>query len=382
MKKNGLIMKKYFTIFLLVFIIFSISNSQTAVKRVLLEEFSTAPCGFCPEGGIIADQLLKKYPELISFTHHAGFGTDSMTISESNILAAKFTNFAPAGIIDRNYHSIPVYTYPDYLAISRQKWDSIVAIHLNDPADADIEITNLEYKSETKEIKLDFSISFLKDFPEDDYRYNVALIEDSVSGVGKGWDQKNYFNSDTKYPELYQKGDPIVGYIHRHVVRLMPYGAWGSNENMPKTITANTKLPVTLTLSNIPNNWKIKDCKIIVFLSKYSSNIQNHKIYNSVEMQVPYNGNKVKEIEQESSDYGIYPNPVADLAYINLSFTEPTSVKLQLFDALGEKIRDLAYGTYLSQNIYFYCSDLPNGTYFIKIETTKMTKFVNFIVEK
>jgi len=73
--------------------------------------------------------LFSYYPNLLTFTHHSGFGADAMTINESKILASKFTSFA-SRCIDRNYHDIPVYTLPNYLGISPQKWDSIVAIHL------------------------------------------------------------------------------------------------------------------------------------------------------------------------------------------------------------------------------------------------------------
>lgn len=375
-------MQKLFTFFVLLILANFILEAQTPVKRVLLEEFSTAPCGFCPEGGIIAEQLLKKYPELITFTHHAGFGTDSMTIGESKTIAGKFTNFAPAAVIDRNYHKIPVYTYPEYLAISRQKWDSIVAIHLNETPEADISITKLEFQNDIRQIKLDFTVKFLKDFPTDDYRYNVAIIEDSVSGIGKGWDQKNYFNGDPKYPDLYKKGDSIVGYIHRHVVRMMPYGAWGSNANFPKTITANYEMPISLTLDNLPARWKMKDCKVLVFLSKYSTSIMEHKVYNSIEMKVPYSGNSIEENGTVQNNFGVYPNPVSDLGYIHLAFENATQAKLELYSAFGAKIRDIASGNYQkSQNVYFYTSDLAPGAYFIKVEAGNQIKYVRFIVE-
>jgi hypothetical protein len=376
-------MNRTFTIIVLLLLFFELSNAQTPIKRVLLEEFSTAPCGFCPEGAIIAESLLKKYPELITFTHHAGFGVDSMTIDASKALAAKFTCFAPAGVIDRNYHNIPVYTYPDFLAISRQKWDSIISIHLNEPAEVEISINHHNFLSGTRSYQLGFSVKFLNDFPEDDYRYNVAIIEDSVTGIGNGWDQKNYFNDNPNFPTLYKKGDPFVGYIHRHVVRAMPYGAWGSSEGLLKVITKNYSKKITFDISDVPKNWKMENCSVIIFLSKYNTDIKQQKIYNTVQFGIPIDFLSVDEGKQnENADFSVFPNPVPDLGYINLEFENPTFTKLELYSSLGIKIREIATGTYQnSQNVYFYTSDLSAGGYFIKVETKNQTRFVSFIVE-
>lgn len=375
--------KKFFTIIILIPILISIVEAQKVTKRVLLEEFSTAPCGFCPEGSIIAENLLDKYPELITFTHHAGFGVDSMTIDASKTLASKFTCFAPAGVIDRNYHNIPVYTYPNFLAISRQKWDSIIAIHLNETAEVEFSISHHNFLSGSRTYQLGFSIKFLNDFPADDYRYNVAIIEDSVTGLGKGWDQTNYFNDNPNYPTLYKKGDPIVGYIHRHVVRSMPFGAWGSKEKLSEIITENYTQSISLSIEDVPKNWNIENCSVIIFLSKYNSDIQKHKIYNTVQMKIPID---FLSVEDENlriiDDFAVFPNPVSDLGYINLKFETPTFAKLELYSSMGIKIRDIDKGIYKdSHNVYFYTSDLTTGVYFIKVESKNQTRFVNFIVK-
>src|SRR5207302_40583 len=107
-----------------------------------LEEFSTAPCGFCPDGDLVAAALIKSYPKVIWVTHHAGFGTDSMTVPQSVTLANAFTTFAPGAAIDRGYYNIPVYSYPNLIAVSRQKWDSICVAHLNDAPAVNLGITN------------------------------------------------------------------------------------------------------------------------------------------------------------------------------------------------------------------------------------------------
>ncbi|MBN1446462.1 MAG: hypothetical protein JXA28_00925 [Bacteroidetes bacterium] len=53
--------------------------AQVIERRILTEEFSTARCGFCPDGSLIDANIVRDHPSVIWVTHHAGFGVDSMT---------------------------------------------------------------------------------------------------------------------------------------------------------------------------------------------------------------------------------------------------------------------------------------------------------------
>jgi hypothetical protein len=359
-------MKLFVTILIFV-VALSFAMSQTITKKVLLEEFSTAPCGFCPEGGIIAERLIHQYPDVFTFTHHAGFGTDSMTINESRTIAAQYTNFAPAAVIDRGDYKAPPYTNEGYLGISRQKWDSIVAVRLNDPAQVEVKISELDVFGD-RLLKVTIDVVFNEEMVENDYRYNIAIIEDSVSGIGKGWDQKNYFNGDAKYPTLYQKGDPIVGYIHRHVLRAMPTGAWGMTNNMPRLPQVGVTKKYQMFGYKIPERWKIKDLKIIAFVSAYNDSVYKHKIFNSDEKSFDEVVNVDDENISNKDEFIIRPNPIEDLAYIDCNIGDINSAKFELYSSNGTKIRDIKDGLISQQtNVYFYTSDLSAGLYFIKI---------------
>ena len=133
-------MKKLLTFLLVFAFIAQLSPAQSVTKFILMEEFSTCPCGFCPEGNIIAEKMLKKYPNLITFTNHSGFGRDSMTTTEGYTIGNAYTCFAPAGVIDREYIIDTPYTYFNYLGVSRQKWDSIIALRITESAEAEVNI--------------------------------------------------------------------------------------------------------------------------------------------------------------------------------------------------------------------------------------------------
>ncbi|MFH1051861.1 MAG: Omp28-related outer membrane protein [bacterium] len=368
--------------FLFVLIIANINNAQEINKRVLLEEFSTAPCGFCPEGGIIAEQLIGKYPDLYTFTHHAGFGTDSMTINESKTIASKYTTFAPAAVIDRGDYPCPPYTKEGYIGVSRQKWDSICAIRLNEQAEAEVFIEEVIYNESERMLNVIVKTKFANNIGENDYRLNLAIVEDSVSGIGKGWDQKNYFNNDPKYPDLYHKGDSIVGYIHRHVLRALPTGAWGDASVIPAIPENDINYTYTLENYMIPQNWKPKDIKLFAFLSAYNTDVFQHKIFNTDEKRlIETPSDKPEVLIKNETQFIIKPNPVTNLAYIECQLSKSSNCKFELFDSGGRKLRDIYEGAIInSSNIYFYASDLASGLYFIKITSNNNVIIRNFII--
>jgi len=367
------------SIFLLMIICITSSYSQEIPKRVLLEEFSTAPCGFCPEGGIIAEQLIHKYPNLYTYTHHAGFGSDSMTIPESKTIA-KYTTFAPAAVIDRGDYPCPPYTKENFIGISRQKWDSICAVRLNNPAKAEIVIEDIIFDEVTRKLAVTVITKFIDDMEDNDYRINFAIVEDSVSGIGSGWDQKNYFNNDPKYPDLYQKGEYIEGYQHRHVLRAMPTGNWGDATVIPAQPEKDVIYTYELTDYEIPELWKTKDITLYAFISVYNEDIFLHKIFNSDEKHLVEAPTGIEQTIHRNG-FSIYPNPVTDLAYIECNFPEITNAKFELFSINGQKIRDIKKGNFKDNTyVYFYASDLTPGIYFIKISTSNSIICNSFVV--
>ena len=174
-------MNKLFLQIVAIVLLSNTLHAQAPVKRILLEEFSTAPCGFCPDGDLIAAQLVKDHPQIIWMTHHAGFGTDSMTVNESKSIAGAFTTFAPGATIDRGDYPIPVYTTPPYIAVSRQKWDSVCTAHFNDTAFIDLQLTN-NFDAVQRTLTTSIQGTFSDTPLPGDLRLNLFLVEDSVVG--------------------------------------------------------------------------------------------------------------------------------------------------------------------------------------------------------
>ena len=82
-------------------------------KNVLLEEFATGPCGFCPGGAVYMNQLLQRDSFAIPVVLHTGFGSDAMTTSAIATFGENCVSSAPACGIDRVF-----FPNNDFLAIS------------------------------------------------------------------------------------------------------------------------------------------------------------------------------------------------------------------------------------------------------------------------
>jgi hypothetical protein len=347
---------------------------QSGVKNILLEEFSTAQCGFCPDGDVIAAQIISNHPRIIWVTHHAGFGTDSMTVPESVTIANAFTNFAPGGLIDRGYYPIPVYTSPPYIAVSRQKWDSVCTAHLIDTPFVDIVITN-QYDTISRLLNCTVDATFLNPPSSGDLRLNLFLMEDSVVGYGHGFDQKNYFNTTYGHP-YYGAGDTIIGYVHHHVMRNVQTGAWGLSGVFPSSPITGNLYSHTFSNIQISNRWKENDIDVIAFVSYYNSNAQQRKILNSNHLKLKSISTAIKSVNAVSL-MTIFPNPASD--NLTFSFSDNISfIKINIFSLIGNQefssIVTAPQNTidisWLKPGIYFFEAKSGNKTYrekFIKL---------------
>ncbi|MFI5221308.1 MAG: T9SS type A sorting domain-containing protein, partial [Bacteroidia bacterium] len=315
----------------------------------------------------IAYGIVGQRPQVIWVTHHAGFGTDSMTVPESVTIASAFTTFAPGGCIDRGDIPIPVYTTPPYIALSRQKWDSVIAAHVGDTAYASVGITN-NYNAVTRTLNCTVNSTFNFVPRSGDLRINIYLVEDSVVGYGHGYDQKSYFNTTVGHP-FYGKGDSIVGYVHHRVVRKVPGGAWGISGIIPSSPVVGTKYSYTFSNISVPAGWKENYIDIVAFVSYYNSNAKLRQVVNSNhKMMKDISVDGVNEISQDENivDVNFFPNPVSDKLSIEISSSVKTNSSFQILNPEGSLVKTVE----LKENkTDVDLKGLANGIYFCRTVT-------------
>ncbi len=84
-----------------------------------------------------------------------------MTINEVKYLPQNL-QVSPAAVSIEIITIFRFYTLPNYLGISRQKWDSIVAIHLIEVAEANLVFTDMKFEKSTRTLTFDYVSLFSK----------------------------------------------------------------------------------------------------------------------------------------------------------------------------------------------------------------------------
>jgi len=328
----------------------------SANKKVLIEEFSTAPCGYCPEGHIFLRDIIKDYPNVIGIIHHSGYKSDSMTIPESVTIAEEFAMGAPTACIDR-------ILWPDKIkvAIGRNEWEDKAVEMLSKKAPVEIDLGyswNEAYR--ISDIYLD--LNFI-DYPKPgDMRINIFIMEDSVIGLGTGYDQTNYFDDDYGH-EFYGLGNPIVGYVHQHVIRAVPTSTWGESGIIPSNVGPGQKFSRKYVYT-VPPMYKAEDMSIIAFVSYFPQNQgESWEILNAEVKHNLLTG--IKEFNSSVSWIKtIYPNPFSEYAIIEFENPGNKAFEINLYDLTGKLL--------LKQKIYsdkykLYRKNLSPGIYLIEL---------------
>lgn len=342
-----------------------VNNGTSGTKKVLLEEFTTAPCQFCPDGAVIVDNILATIPEAIAVGIHAGFGTDAMTIPAHSAYAAVFAPGAPTATIDR-----VLFDGETDVAISRGNNGWVNAVNaqkaLPTPVDVDIQAVSTSGTSVDVTVDVDF-----KDYVLDAQSLRVTLfvVEDSVTGTGSGYNQVNFYNTQAGHPYA-GKGDPIVGFVHKHVVRSVPTGTWGDATYFGTTPTLNSNYTKTYNVS-LNSAWKSKDISFVAFVNYYTPNasLDEYVILNAEEKTldelVGINENEIIAEKMQVS-----PNPANNYTNLTFELIEDQNVVIDILDINGKVINSLDYGTLNKgkQLISLNTSTLAKGFYFINLK--------------
>ena len=250
---------------------FNIETIETPVPRkVLIEEATGTWCGFCPDGALVLKSIIEGNNKIIGVAAHSGTH-DKMQIPETKELCSVLGSGFPSGMINRTQ-------FEGKTGISRTKWKANAeAMLANMPTSVSIELKT-NYNSTTKELTADIKTNFTNE-KKGDFRINLYIVENNVSGTGKGWDQANYYDNAAQFPghPLNGKGNPIVGYVHNHVIRKMVGGTWGTDGIIPDVAKGIYTHQYKVTLEN---GWKPDDIHIVATVSEYGDSKFSRKIFN------------------------------------------------------------------------------------------------------
>lgn len=351
-----------------------INNGTAASKKVLIEEYSTAPCGYCPNGSYVMDTILLNHNDILGVTHHAGYQTDSMTISESLTLATEFAPGAPYAAFNRVHW--PGEVYPS--SSDRTIWSSRAVSQLNVPSPVNVTIATT-WNSTSRQLDITAYATFVDYAYPGDIRISVFVIEDSVIGSGTGYNQTNYYNTTSGSP-FFGLGNPIIGYAHRHVLRAVPSGAWGTAGVIATAPTPGQNYSKNYNYT-APASYNENKMSVIAFINYYDAS-GRREILNAEEKHNIAVG--INETNYNISNLSLYPNPASGLTAVKFNLTQQESITINIINTIGEVVLSSGNATYAQGNHSYYVDTnaLPSGIYTVNITSAEGNISKKLIVVK
>lgn len=355
----------------------------TASKYVLIEEYTGAWSLFEPDARYVSDTLESKYPNLIPVVIHAGTSLDNMKITEGLALADAFAGGYPESAIDRLF-----YFGENSVSIPRILWNSKISARFNENTPVAVNIFN-NYNDTTRMLNAQVDLDFVDSPIPGDMRVSLFIVEDSVIESGIGYDQQNFYNLQAGHP-YFGAGNPILGYPHRHVLRAVPSGTWGTAGIIANTPTKDSFYSVSY--NNIPINvaWDDKNIRVVAAVSYYDSDVRSRSVLNSFSRDIQdttfWTDIDHNNFNQNEALAGIqvYPNPSKGLKYIKVDFDKETQAKFEVFNLNGKQLATLKEAVFAPGRhaIFFDIRDIPAGIYLIKMITDKTIQTGKIVVIK
>lgn len=246
----------------------------TTDKFVLVEEHTGAWCQYCPDGAVQLAAILAANNDVIGVAIH---NADGMDFGDGNTVANAFIGGFPSGTVDRY-----LFTGESEVGLNRGDWAARSVQRKANPSLVSLTATN-SYNTTSRMLTVDVSAEFMADLTGN-YRLNVYIVEDSITGTGNDYNQKNAFNNVTGHP-YYQAGNPIIGYVHRDVVRYFMGGAWGLVGSIPTTIDALTPYDKTFTYT-LPVGWNADRIHLVVVMQKYGTSSNDREVLNALKLEL------------------------------------------------------------------------------------------------
>lgn len=340
------------------------------VKQVLLEEVTGAWCGYCPRAPIIfKKQILPAYPQVLLVAIHTG---DAMAITETRDFTNNYVTGVPCGFVDRNKPK-----GEGLIEFSPEQWQDVLSKIDLDFTPVDLNVYNY-YNPDDRSWKIDVVADFVFDI-DCNYRMNCYILEDSLSGTGTSWAQRNFFNAEASdpYMELKGAGDPIPNYYHHHVVRKMLGGSWGQSGIIPASIKKGDRYVFSQSFT-VPAGWKIENLHLVGIIQQWDMDKLKRPIVSAREAELSF----MTGTGPVESNFSIraYPNPFNDLISIEIKTDQAQKAEIRILNLAGQ----VALQTTRWLNSGENTMQMPSGTlkpgiYFVRLTTEDKTRTVRLV---
>jgi len=321
----------------------------------VIEEGTGTWCGWCPRGFVALEELTTNHDDAIAIAVH---NADPMDIGsyDSDLLNLAEAPGYPFSIINREYYIDP---HPiDVEAAYQAEQSRLVPASLEATAQMD-EIT--------RELTVDVTTNIFAIEMKGNYRVNVILTEDGVTGTGADWAQVNFYSGGANGPmggyENLPDPVPADQMVYDHVARMMMGGFTGDAGSFPTDVTNNDTPTYTYT-GQVNAAWDETKMHAIAFLYDMD---RGGQIVNAVSTPIEV----LVDVDDlaTANQVRVYPNPFNDITNIELELEQTQDVTLSIFNSVGQRVAYREYGQLQGEMILpFDGTNMSNGLYHIHIQ--------------
>ena len=184
-------------------------STAPANRNVVIEEFTGRNCVYCPDGHVIANQIVHNNPGRVWAVnvHAGGFSPTSfpnLNTTESNTILNGFgVSGFPSGAVNRS----------DYTALNRGQWASAASQQMAQAAECNV-AGQAVVNPVTRIAKITVEVYYTGNSEEANNYLTVMMLQDSIMGSQAG---------GTSNPEQMINGQ----YCHMHILRSTVTPTWG-----------------------------------------------------------------------------------------------------------------------------------------------------------
>ena len=240
----------------------------TFTKKAFIENFTSAANGKCPEtDALVANMITNNPGRVIAASIHTG---DVMETSFMQTVKGHFNNGVAPGAGCYMISRVPV---GNKVFISNQQMQAATNKSFNLAAKCGLAInSNIIGRKAYVQVHAGFNQTLTGT-----HNLTVYLVEDNISKPGKGYDQINNYNN-TPSSAYFNLGNPIVGYTHNHVLRLVVTNGLGNAINPNKMIAGGIELQTFVF--DLPGTINLSNASIIAFVNKPGATPTTHEVLN------------------------------------------------------------------------------------------------------
>ena len=350
-------MKKTLLVSALLFALLSVQaqdEKQTYTRKILLEQFTTSQCGWCPAGADRIHSAIGTATNILWIKHHAGFGTDFLTndIHTRMLVFYDTSTFAPAMMVDRTRFNTerpgPVTSVGQVAEIQ-----TLFAYAKQVATACKVLTPEIAYNPNTRKVTGRVRIRFGDEIWNANTRITVYLIEDSLIGI-----QSDY-NHGTQQ-----------AYVHMGTVRDTLTNMWGDALEVNAS-DRTSRYTIDYTL---PDSYVYSHCKLVALVSNYDSeDVNNCKVLNAAESafldEVPGELAGIGTVAAESR-LRLYPNPACGQVVLE---ADEEIASVQVVNALGQVVYSAQPSTGSCQQMTVNTTMWPQGVYVVRVRTAAGT---------